>query len=612
MIRPNSCTIILMGVNLFLTDSYGPKNIHVSLRNATIFELLEGISTTRRDSGAMKTLSFVGRTELMMMINSTATEKGNTEDVEYSNLTTIHLNVHLREEEDLFTDVPFTQWQRGFLTTPWDDNILANARNLTFNIDVDPSHERAIMVYSNTTIEVQEVKTQKELNASTEHITENDVEIEENNEVLWIEDTTVLETYDNVGTHNVQNVVITNHEKDEAIDVQFQSLDLGLFCIVIFATAVCRWYTKRGKLQREHQSVGDTDDTNTSLTLPLDLPKMEQLSKEDYIDSVSSSPLLIDQSYNGIRVIESVLETDSKKDASHRGCKTVPERHLTSSTCASQLDDNNNFDKDCDDESLLDSELNEDINNYNVDSEGKHLRCMPKFTSKGVNIDFQTIGDENGSDEFVTIHKNNDSELERHDEKICRNKIENTVLKELCSELLGSPERLQALQCSSCTNYIKELETMNVEQRICMSSLEKQIKEQSISIMNLESHIESLNYEMMIARHDHQLEQERMYKAYEELKTEASKLTEWMKCQISGHSPERSAQIEKYKEESDLESLTLSEKEKLKQEIEDERKLWMSELTDIQLSFSARSAGEIDVSDDSSMDSNLSMDSEEM
>jgi hypothetical protein len=534
----NSYTNILIGVNLLITDAYGPKNIHVSHRIPTIFELLDGISIARPNSNDVeKTLSFIGRGE-SIITNSSSIEKDRVENLKHS--TGVSLSFQWREEGGLISDVPFTEFHREFLTpTSWD--VDTHARNFNYSTDFKLYYESKILAYSNvTTIETQEVEVNvpqpnatNEQNAIIEHNIENHVKAEEPNDEFWLQSMKTLQTYDNVGTGSAHNVVLENHGKDEAIDVSFQYLDTEIFFLTMFITTVRVLYKYREKIWKEYQKVNALQS-----------------------------------------VIKDTTETD--------------------------------------DESLLDSELNEEINHHDFETEASPLNSIPFFVNNDENLDLPMIGCGSDRNENVTLDKNQDFGLEIDEEKTSRNENRNDAHQDICSELLGSPERLRALRCISCTNYVKTLEKMNAEQRVCISSLEKQMKEQNISIMNLESHIESLNYEMMKARHKHQVEQERLHNAYEELKGEASKLTEWMKYQISGQSPERRAQIEKYKEESDLESLTLSERKRLKEEIEEERNLWMSELTDIQLSFSAKSAGERDSSDDSSTDSCLSMDSEEM
>lgn len=131
-----------------------------------------------------------------------------------------------------------------------------------------------------------------------------------------------------------------------------------------------------------------------------------------------------------------------------------------------------------------------------------------------------------------------------------------------------------------------ELESANAQQKILLESLQRQVKEKDAAILNLESHIDAINKEMIVMRQNGDREKQELHYAYEELKMEASQLVEWLKKQLSlkdkddvgVNLPKYSDEIAQAQDDGDLESLTPSERESLLKEINDERKKLMVHL----------------------------------
>lgn len=132
-------------------------------------------------------------------------------------------------------------------------------------------------------------------------------------------------------------------------------------------------------------------------------------------------------------------------------------------------------------------------------------------------------------------------------------------------------EKLQMLRVGSSEEN-EDLVVKLAQQRLIISSLQKQIKEQNISIMNLESHVRALNSNMMIAHYERDAEHEDFTRLDEEIniKTPISvNNTDWQQ------SYKMETETERYDDDSELESLTESERQKLTKEIEEERRLLM-------------------------------------
>ena len=110
-----------------------------------------------------------------------------------------------------------------------------------------------------------------------------------------------------------------------------------------------------------------------------------------------------------------------------------------------------------------------------------------------------------------------------------------------------------------------ELEFNDSQQKRRIEDLERQLKEEKNEIINL--------------RKNHNAETEELDAAYNELKEEASQVVDWLKKQLADNqSKNRAEEIAKAMEDSDLESLTNSEREHLLIEIEEERKNWIGDL----------------------------------
>ncbi len=131
-----------------------------------------------------------------------------------------------------------------------------------------------------------------------------------------------------------------------------------------------------------------------------------------------------------------------------------------------------------------------------------------------------------------------------------------------------------------------ELESANAQQRLLLKSLTIQVKEKDVAILNLESHIDAINKEMITMRQQGDVEKHDLHEAYEELKVEASQLVEWLKKQLAAKDKSEgnmngmryADEIAQAQGDDDLESLTPSEKESLLKEINQERQKLMVHL----------------------------------
>jgi len=121
------------------------------------------------------------------------------------------------------------------------------------------------------------------------------------------------------------------------------------------------------------------------------------------------------------------------------------------------------------------------------------------------------------------------------------------------------------------------------KQRI-IKDLERDLKEKNISERNLQHDIEKLSNEMIVLRKNHYAETEELRAAYNELKEEASQVVAWLQKRLVDNHPhqqsrdDRVEEIARAGEDSDLDSLTCSEREQLSMEIEEERKHWIGDL----------------------------------
>lgn len=142
-----------------------------------------------------------------------------------------------------------------------------------------------------------------------------------------------------------------------------------------------------------------------------------------------------------------------------------------------------------------------------------------------------------------------------------------------------------------------ELESKHSQRKILVGSLQRQVKEKDFAVFNLESHINVLNEEMVEMRQRHTLEVDEIQYAFDELKTEAGQLVEWLKSQLAEKQMNEEGrtsyaeEIENAKDDDDLESLTPSEKESLLKEIEEERKMVSMHLPHITSSNTAELLG---------------------
>jgi hypothetical protein len=141
---------------------------------------------------------------------------------------------------------------------------------------------------------------------------------------------------------------------------------------------------------------------------------------------------------------------------------------------------------------------------------------------------------------------------------------------------------------------VTQLELDSVQQRTLIASLKRQVKQKDQSIEALEDRVQDMGSEIMDLKELHELEQEELQNAYEELKSEAGKLVTWLKTQLAeyqgggeGDLPFQSrdipfsidparAQPMEGDDDSDLDSLTPSEKRTLLDEIAQERNQWLT------------------------------------
>ena len=141
---------------------------------------------------------------------------------------------------------------------------------------------------------------------------------------------------------------------------------------------------------------------------------------------------------------------------------------------------------------------------------------------------------------------------------------------------------------------VTQLELESVQQRTLIASLQRQVKQKDQSIEALEDRVQDMGSEIMDLKELHELEQEELQNAYEELKSEAAKLVTWLKTQLAEYqdsaeadlpfqsrdipfsiNPVRSQSMEEG-DDSDLDSLTPSEKRTLLNEIARERNQWLA------------------------------------
>ena len=135
------------------------------------------------------------------------------------------------------------------------------------------------------------------------------------------------------------------------------------------------------------------------------------------------------------------------------------------------------------------------------------------------------------------------------------------------------------LQRTQDLEKIAGLDADKVQEKLLVESLERQVKEKNVSVLNLEAHINRMNKEMIALRQRHDMDTDELHNAYDELKAEASQLVEWLKKQLAEYQvKDRAEDIAEAKDDSDLESMTSSEKMNLLNEIEEERNQWIGGL----------------------------------
>jgi len=130
-----------------------------------------------------------------------------------------------------------------------------------------------------------------------------------------------------------------------------------------------------------------------------------------------------------------------------------------------------------------------------------------------------------------------------------------------------------------------------------VESLERQVKEKNVSVLNLEeeiialrqchemetdqlqSHINRMNEEIIVLRQFHEMETDQLHNAFDALKAEASQLVGCLKKSLAKYQgKERAEDIADDKSDSGLESLTMSEKVNMLNAIEEERNQWIGAL----------------------------------
>jgi len=157
-----------------------------------------------------------------------------------------------------------------------------------------------------------------------------------------------------------------------------------------------------------------------------------------------------------------------------------------------------------------------------------------------------------------------------------------TELEAQNTETLQRLQKAKLLQTEDL-DIITDLKSEVSQQKILIASLERRVKKKDDlpQINVLQAKIQSMNQKMNDMRRQHEIEKEELHIAYDELKSEASQLVEWLKTQLAEYQGKEMIDDiahTKSEEEEDLESLTPSEKEALAKEIEEERRKWIDEL----------------------------------
>ena len=112
--------------------------------------------------------------------------------------------------------------------------------------------------------------------------------------------------------------------------------------------------------------------------------------------------------------------------------------------------------------------------------------------------------------------------------------------------------------------------TSFVEQRSRIESLELQLEEKNINVINLEAHIKVLNNEIMNLKQSHEEENRQQKEVYLELKRETTQIVTWLQRKIG--------QANSQDNDNDDDSLTPSERQSLAMEIEGEMVDWKKSL----------------------------------
>lgn len=157
-------------------------------------------------------------------------------------------------------------------------------------------------------------------------------------------------------------------------------------------------------------------------------------------------------------------------------------------------------------------------------------------------------------------------------------------IEELTQKVSDLENRLQKSKKARSEDLekIAEFGLENIKQRTEIMSLERRIKQNKSTMDNLEHQLNNAKNEIMDLKDMHSIEKEELQIEYDELKDETSGLVNWLKQQLAsyqGKSAYGDENTTSEKGESDMESLTKSERDALSREIEEERKNWM-EFTD--------------------------------
>ncbi len=218
-----------------------------------------------------------------------------------------------------------------------------------------------------------------------------------------------------------------------------------------------------------------------------------------------------------------------------------------------------------------------------LEEQKKVCRELLEDAKKGENDAKNAHGKENDGKKSLGLivtrkYQRNDRKLNKAVKKMMEfEKQTNEAIRELQERKVKHMEDL---------GVMAELESANAQQRLLLKSLTMQVKEKDVAILNLESHIDAINKEMITLRQQGEGEKQDLHEAYEELKMEASQLVEWLKKQLAAkdnsdiniHEVGYADEITQAQGDDDLESLTPSEKDSLLKEINQERQKLMVHL----------------------------------